>query len=106
MGVVKKTVAIHPVMDKFIRKTWAMLIEMGYDATYSTALNYLLLGAILEASKKGGWSEETRNIVWAFLEDEKTLKEINLEDQIANILNNIATEAQKALLEVKKDVKR
>lgn len=30
----KKTVILHPIMDDYIRKTWAMLIENDYDATY------------------------------------------------------------------------
>jgi len=85
MPVVKKTVAIHPIMDSYIRKTWSILIENGYDATYSTALNFLLLGAILEATKEEGWSEQTRKFVWDFMEDEKTINELNLEDQLAKI---------------------
>jgi hypothetical protein len=90
MGVVKKTVAIHPVIDKFIRKTWAILIENGYDATYSTALNFMLLIAIMEAIKGGSLSEETINIVWDFLKDEKTIEELNLTDQLSNIAEKIS----------------
>ena len=90
MTVVKKSVAIHPIMDKGVRKIWSHLIENGYDATYSTAVNFMLLGAIFEATKKGGWSDETIRIVWNFVEDKKTIKELNLEDQLANIAEQIS----------------
>ena len=72
-----------------------MLIEEGYDATYSTALNFMLLGAIAEALKEGGWSEKTREIVWNFMEDKDTIRELNLEDQLANIPDNIIMKAKR-----------
>ena len=84
--VVKKTVAIHPILDRYVRRTWALLVEAGYDATYSLALNFMLLGAVLEAIKEGGWSEETREMVWdSFLKDRKAIEELNLEDMLANL---------------------
>ncbi len=95
MPVVKKTVALHPIIDGFVRKTWALLIEKGYDATYSTALNFMLLGAILEAVKEGGWSEETRELVWNFMEDRETIEELDLEDQLTNIEERIASKLTK-----------
>ena len=86
MPVIKKTVAIHPILDKYVRRTWALLVEAGYDATYSLALNFMLLGAVLEAIKEGGWSEETREMVWdSFLKDRKAIEELNLEDMLANL---------------------
>lgn len=90
MTVVKKSVAIHPMMDKYIRKTWALLIDAGHDATYSTALNFMLLGAIFEAIKDGGWTEKNRRLVWNFIEDKKTIKELNLEDQLANLFEQVS----------------
>jgi len=56
---VKRTVVLHPIMDKYVRRTWASLIEHGFDATYSMALNCIVLGAIMEAIGERGWSEET-----------------------------------------------
>jgi len=103
MKVIKKTVAIHPIMDKFVRKAWAILIENGYDATYSTALNFLLLAAILEASKEEGWSKKTREVVWNFVEDVETVNEINFEDLLAN-LQQIITEMQNVKFKGEKEV--
>ncbi len=86
MPVVKKTVAVHPVMDEAVRKLWAVLIQRGYDATYSTALNALVLGGWVAPSymRKGGreWDRyfETFN---SFLHDQDTLQEIDLEDILA-----------------------
>lgn len=85
MPVVKKTVAIHPTMDSYIRKTWAMLIEAGHNATYSTALNFMLLAALMEAIKEGGLSNETRDLIWDFAKDEETIEELNLEDHLAEL---------------------
>jgi hypothetical protein len=82
MPVVKKTVALHPIMDSAVRRLWAVLIEKGYDATYSTCLNALILGGWLGPTymKKGGeeWDKffATFN---DFLQDEETVKEIDLE---------------------------
>lgn len=82
MTVIKKTVVIHPIMDSYIRKTWAILIENGKDASYSTALNFMLLAAIFEATKPDGLSEKTRDLVWDFVEDQKTIDELNLQDTL------------------------
>jgi hypothetical protein len=100
VGVVKKTVAIHPVMDAFVRKTWATLIEAGYDATYSTALNFMLLTAVLEVSEKG-ISEKVMKILQSFLKDEKTIEELNLVDQASNIIEKLMKEIIKTVAEKK-----
>lgn len=52
MATIKKTVVIHPIMDSYIRKTWAILIENGKDASYSTALNFMILATIFEAENQ------------------------------------------------------
>lgn len=78
MTVVKKTVAINPIMDDHIRQTWSILIRDGHDASYSTALNLMLLGEILSYTED---SEEKRiEYLRSFLKDEKSIQELNLED--------------------------
>ncbi len=77
--VIKKTVAIHPKMDRYIRITWARLIELGYDASYSTALNYMLLGHILTAIEKP-LSKKVVNDLSSFLADAATVGALDLED--------------------------
>ena len=89
MPVVKRSVAIHPLIDIYVRKVWAYLIEQGYDVTYSTTLNFMLLGAIIEAIKEGGWSERTREIVHKFLEDVEAIGDIDREDMIMKIIKGI-----------------
>jgi hypothetical protein len=79
MTVVKKTVAIHPIIDGHIRKAWAILVQNGWDATYSTALNWMLLCQFLETGKKG-ISKETQKILTNYLEDETTIQELNAHD--------------------------
>lgn len=98
--MVKKTVAIHPVIDKYIRMTWALLIEAGYDATYSTALNLMLLAAILEISR-GDLSRETAEILQSFLRDVKTVEELKLVEQVSDITERIMREIVKAATERK-----
>jgi len=83
--IIKKTVVIHPIMDDYIRKTWAMLIEEGYDATYSSALNMMLLMAIMETTKEGGLSDETRDTIWKFAEDQATIGKLNLQEHLAKL---------------------
>jgi hypothetical protein len=78
-GIIKKTVALDPIWDHYIRQTWAILIENGYDATYSTALNYMLLtGFFLVVNQ--GIDEKTKDMIVSFLEDKKTLEKLNQED--------------------------
>ena len=79
MPVVKKTVALHPIMDGYIRKMWAILIEEGYDASYSTAINYMLLCQILTVTEQG-IPKKIRDDLNSFLEDEDSIQELNIED--------------------------
>ncbi len=78
MVVVKKTVAIHPILDEYIRQTWSILIKKGHDATYSTALNYMLLTEVLYFA--GFTENEISENIQSFLDDENSLRDINLED--------------------------
>lgn len=84
MPVVKKTVAIEPIIDNYIRKMWATLIEGGYDASYSTALNYMLLEHVLSVAEKGV-SPETKKLLNSFLNDEGTIQDLNLEDYATKV---------------------
>lgn len=98
MTVIKKTVAIHPVMDSYIRKTWAILIEDGKDASYSTALNFMLLTTIFEATKPDGLSEKTRELIWNFAEDQNTIDELNLQDLLTSLEGKIKTSESKTYI--------
>ncbi|MHB8546540.1 MAG: hypothetical protein ACYDAJ_07235 [Nitrosotalea sp.] len=79
MPVVKKTLAIHPIIDQYVRDMWAILIQAGYDASYSTALNYMLLEHIRSVSEHG-IEKNVSNDLNSFLEDEETIEELNLEE--------------------------
>lgn len=83
--LIKKTVVIHPIMDSYIRKTWALLVEAGYDATYSSAVNMMLLMATMEAGKKDGLTAKTRKTIWDFAADQATINTLNLQDHIAQL---------------------
>ena len=79
MPVIKKTVAIHPILDEKIRKVWAILINFGWDATYSTALNWMILCQFHEVAKRG-ITKDTQEQLRMFLEDETTLQELKSHD--------------------------
>ena len=81
---IKRTVAIHPIMDEYVRETWSLLVkdDYGADATYSAALNFMLLAAINEAGKKKGWTRETRQIVWGFARDRETIEQLKLNEAL------------------------
>lgn len=83
--LVKKTLILHPIMDSYVRKTWSILIDKGHDATYSTALNMMLLMAIMEVAEKGSLSEKTNETISGFLEDQETITRLNLEDHLAEL---------------------
>lgn len=79
MPVVKKTVALHPIMDGYVRKLQTILIEKGWNATYSTALNYCVLYHVFDTV----YGKKRRDeLLRAFLEDTRTLGEIAKEDII------------------------
>jgi hypothetical protein len=79
MPVVKKTVALHPIMDGYVRKLQAILIDKGWNATYSTALNYFILYHVFDTV----YGKKRRDeLLKAFLEDTRTLGEIAKQDII------------------------
>jgi len=81
MPIIKKTVAIHPVVDRYIRLTWSRLIQDGNDATYSTAMNWMLLAIIWEmAIGKRELAKKTRETLDKFLTDPTAAAELNAED--------------------------
>lgn len=81
--MVKKTVAIHPIMDGYIRKLHAILVDKGWNATYSTALNYMVLYQVFDTIYGKKKREE---LLRAFLEDTRTVTEIVKEDTITEYL--------------------
>jgi hypothetical protein len=93
MPVIKKTIALHPVMDRFVRKMWAILIENGYDASYSTALNYMLLEHI-RSVEEDGISQEVNDDLADFMADESTITDLNLEDY-ASVVDDLFAKKEK-----------
>ena len=83
--MVKKTVVLHPMMDEYVRKTWAMLIENGRDATYSMAVNFMLLATIKEAIREEGLSPETRDAIWEYANDQRATDLMNLHDGLTKV---------------------
>lgn len=81
--LVKKTVVIEPTMDECIRKTWSILIELGYDATYSMAMNAMLVLAVAEGSKEGGASQEAIDIMKSFINDREVIRRLNAQEYLA-----------------------
>ena len=79
VNVVKKSVSLHPLMDYFIRKTWAILIDKGYNASYSTALNYMLLTALNSVINQG-IDEKTSRALISFLKDQRSIKKLDFND--------------------------
>ena len=62
-----------------------MLIEDGHSATYSMALNFMLLATVMEAIKEEGLSDYARETVWGFVNDQDTIRRLNLQDHLANL---------------------
>lgn len=85
MRTVKKTVVLPAELDVAVRKVWAVLIDKGIDATYSTALNAMLVAATAEASGDSNYSPETWETVNAFLSDHDTIDRLNLDDMLGQV---------------------
>ncbi len=84
-GTIKKTVVIHPIMDGYIRKTWSILIEQEHEATYSMALNYMLLIAIMETADERGLSARTIETIQDFVNDRKAIDRLNLQEHLGQL---------------------
>jgi len=85
MAVIKRTVAIHPIMDNYVRKLLAMLIEKGWNATYSTALNYMILYHVMDVSTRKMHPKVVKTLQ-DFLHDRKTIREIQRQDRVTEYL--------------------
>ena len=87
MVVIKKSVTIHPIVDEVVRNLWAILIQKGYDATYSTTLNMLAIGGciatalIKEGSKE--WQEYFKTIN-DFLDGRIEMRTVKYSSNITN----------------------
>lgn len=78
-GTVRKTVVLHPLWDQYVRVTQASILQTGKDASYSSALNYMLLMAVSLIANQG-IDEKTWERMSSFLEDEKSIEDLDLED--------------------------
>ena len=85
MPVTKRTVALHPIMDSYVRKLQAILIEKGWNATYSTALNYMILYNVLDLQRRKIHPKVAESLQ-SFLADRETVKEIRREDRMTAYL--------------------
>lgn len=85
MPVVKKTVALHPIMDSYVRKLQAILVEKGYNATYSTVVNYVILYQVLDVIHRKTHPKVAK-LLQSLLNDRRTIKEIQREDRMTEYL--------------------
>jgi hypothetical protein len=91
LPVVKKTVALHPITDGYVRKLHAILVDKGWNATYSTALNYMVLYQVFNTI----YGKKKRDrLLRAFLEDTRTLGEIAKEDIITEYSEQLLKKIQ------------
>ena len=58
----------------------------------------MLLATIFEAKKPNGFSEKTREILWKFAEDQKTIDELNLQDFLTSLGDKIKTSESKTYI--------
>ena len=102
MAAVKKSVAIHPILDKIVRRFWASLITAGYDANYSTVLNMLSFAgawALIQLSE----NDELWKLIKSFLQDTKILEDLKLaefETEIMNIISKRLIEKELSKVEI------
>jgi len=71
-----EVVALHPIISEYVKRTQKVFKENGNDASFSIAINSMLLMAIMESKRPGGLSKETLEAVKDFVEDDKTVQEL------------------------------
>ncbi len=82
---IRRTLILHSAVDACVRKAWQVLIDAGFEATYSMAVNFMLFGHAIEASQPQGLSEEARVSMWDFAADRETARHINIQDHLATL---------------------
>jgi len=94
--IVRKTVAIHPIMDYYVRLVQSILTQqlaaegIDVDVSYSVALNYMLLWVILAVAHNGLMNNpEVLETLWDFLYDKKTIERLNLAEMEARFTERI-----------------
>jgi hypothetical protein len=87
----KKTVVLHPLLDQYVRKTQAILLdaEPEVDATYSTAINFMLAGFIAQAGQPEGLSPAARETMWEFAYDRQVVERLNLQDRLHHVRDEL-----------------
>ena len=49
------------------------------------AVNFMILAAIQEGIKDGGFTEETRDVIGNFADDQATISQLNLQDHLSQL---------------------
>jgi hypothetical protein len=81
-----KVVVLHPIISDYVKRTQKVLKENGNDASFSVAINAMLLMAVMESKRPGGLSKETLEAVKDFVEDDKTIRELASMESELNLL--------------------
>jgi hypothetical protein len=79
---IRRTVVLHSAVDACVRKAWQVLIDAGFEATYSMAVNFMLVGHATDASRPQGLSDEARASMWDFAADGETVRHVNIQDHL------------------------
>ncbi len=82
---VRRTVVLDSKLDACVREAWAELLGRGYEATYSMALNFMLVGHYAQATRPEGLVEEARGMMWNFAADRITTRHLNIQDHLARV---------------------
>ncbi len=105
--IVRKTVAIHPIVDYYIRLTMSILTQLlasegiDVDVSYSVALNWMLLWIILAVGSRGKTHDpDVLDALFDFLYDRKTIEKLNLEEMQAKFRERVIEEAARMLKKV------
>ena len=75
-------------MDSYVRKLQAILIGKGCNATYSTALNYMVLYNVFDVQQRR-MDPKVAELLQSFLKDPRTINEIVKEDLLTEYLEEI-----------------
>ncbi|MHB8324733.1 MAG: hypothetical protein ACYDEA_04230 [Candidatus Dormibacteria bacterium] len=84
-GFVRRTVILEPRLDGCVREAWAELLRRGYEATYSMALNFMLVGHYAQATLPEGLDRGARDTMWGFAADAITTRHLNIQDHLARL---------------------
>jgi hypothetical protein len=80
---VKRIVVLHEDLDRCVLRAWALLLQSGVEATYSAAINFMLVGHVTQAVEE--LTPAAQEAMWRFARDTLVVRHLNQQDRLGHL---------------------